>query len=143
MTEAEASSLQQIRTELPDWVWQGAGISRDGNTLSTTSTAIAQLKIHFDHLPITQKLLACLQQPQGDVSQISIENLRLWSETRNLLDLAHLILKSATFREESRGGHYRQDHPETELEWQTHTLVQGDRWWRSAPVKPSHPIVKH
>lgn len=143
ITAAEVSSLQQLRMELPDWIWQGAGISRDGETLVATSTAIARLKGRFDDLPITQKLLACLQRFRGDISQISIENLRLWSETRNLLDLAHLILESAAFREESRGGHYRQDHPETQSEWQVHTLVQGDLWWRSPPVMPSTSIANY
>lgn len=141
ITAAEVAGLQQLRTELPDWVWQGAGISRDGPTLLATSTAITQLKDRFDHLPITQQLLTCLQQPRGDVSQISLEHLRLWSETRNLLDLAYLILQSAAFRAESRGGHYRQDYPETNAEWQVHTLVQSDRWWRSAPVTSSKPAT--
>lgn len=55
--------------------------------------------------------------------------LRTWAETRNLLDVAHLILKSAHFRTESRGGHYRSDYPQTDPAWQVHTLVQAERWW--------------
>jgi L-aspartate oxidase len=60
--------------------------------------------------------------------------LRLWGETRNLLDLAALILTSAAFRTESRGGHYREDYPDTDPHWQVHTLVQGDRQWTSPPL---------
>jgi L-aspartate oxidase len=56
------------------------------------------------------------------------EKLRTWSETRNLLDIAYLILKSALFRQESRGGHYRLDYPDTLPEWQVHTLINSDRW---------------
>lgn len=138
---AERSRLQQIRTELPDWVWQGAGISRDGEMLTVTSQAVARLQTQFDDLPITQKLQTGLQQPSGNLSQLSSASLRLWSETRNLLELAHLILKSADFRAESRGGHYRKDYPDTHPEWQVHTLVQGDRWWQSAPVMSSTAIA--
>ncbi|MEM9120938.1 MAG: L-aspartate oxidase [Cyanobacteria bacterium P01_F01_bin.56] len=138
---AERSRLQQIRTELPDWVWQGAGISRDGEMLTVTSQAVARLQTQFDDLPITQKLQTGLQQPSGSLSQLSSASLRLWSETRNLLELAHLILKSADFRAESRGGHYRKDYPDTHPEWQVHTLVQRDRWWQSAPVMSSTAIA--
>jgi L-aspartate oxidase len=43
-----------------------------------------------------------------------------------------LILKSSLFRQESRGGHYREDYPQPNPDWQVHTLVQGDRWWTAA-----------
>ncbi|MFN5514868.1 MAG: L-aspartate oxidase, partial [Cyanobacteriota bacterium] len=56
-----------------------------------------------------------------------------WAEAGNLLDIACLILKSALFRPESRGGHYRQDYPQSRPDWQVHTLVEG-RDWRAAPV---------
>ena len=59
--------------------------------------------------------------------------LRLWAETRNLLDVAYLILTSAAFRKESRGGHYRLDYPQSDPNWQVHTLVQYHNWWK-APV---------
>jgi len=139
ITADEIASLQQIRAELPDWVWQGAGISRDGETLATTAQAIARLQSTFDRLSITQQLLANLTPSQGNLSQITTDHLRLWSETRNLLNLAYLIVQSAAFRTESRGGHYRTDFPETRDEWQVHTLVQGDRWERSSPP-PAHNI---
>lgn len=40
--------------------------------------------------------------------------LRLWGETRNLLDVAYLILKSAVERTESPGKHYQLDYPQTD-----------------------------
>lgn len=135
ITAAEVTALHQIRAQLPDLVWQGAGISRHGKTLSQASDAIAQLRSRFADLSVTQQLLKCLHPSAEGMSRIAPDTLRLWSETRNLLDLAHLILSSAYFREESRGGHYREDYPATKPNWQVHTLVQGDRWWRSAPVQ--------
>jgi L-aspartate oxidase len=137
ITVDEIASLQQIRAELPDWVWQGAGISRDGETLATTEQAIARLQSTFDRLSVTQQLLADFKTSLGNLSQITTDHLRLWNETRNLLNLAYLIVQSAAFRTESRGGHYRTDFPETSDEWQVHTLVQGDRWERSIPPQPT------
>ncbi|NEO67683.1 MAG: L-aspartate oxidase, partial [Moorea sp. SIO4G2] len=64
-------------------------------------------------------------------SPLAEQQLRTAAETFNLLDIAHLILKSAALRTESRGGHYRRDYYQTSPSWQVHTLVQGERWWKS------------
>ncbi|TVQ57135.1 MAG: hypothetical protein EA366_09055, partial [Spirulina sp. DLM2.Bin59] len=56
-------------------------------------------------------------------------------ELGNLLDVAQLILKSAAFRTESRGGHFRRDYPESLAAWACHTVVEGDRWCQ-APIRP-------
>jgi len=134
ITPAEVEVLQQIRIELPALVWQGAGICRHAQTMAESIQAIARLHDRFEALPVTQALLDFLEQGSEGQSEISQDHLRLWSETRNLLDLAYLILKSAAFREESRGGHYREDFPTPDPAWQVHTLVLRDRWWRSLPV---------
>ncbi|MFM6131360.1 MAG: hypothetical protein ACKPBV_22015, partial [Sphaerospermopsis kisseleviana] len=54
------------------------------------------------------------------------EYLKSLAAILNLLDVAYLLLQSATFRTESRGGHYRLDYPETHSEWQVHTVIEGD-----------------
>jgi L-aspartate oxidase len=125
----DRDTLHQIRVELPDIVWQGAGISRQAAGLETAIAQVTELRSRFQSLPLTQTLDAVLQQPGHYPLDLPHDTLRLWSETRNLLDLAWLILKSAHFRHESRGGHHREDYPHTDPAWQVHTLVQGDRWW--------------
>lgn len=139
MTPAEIEALQAIRAALPDLVWQGAGISRYGPTLAAMHESVTQLAARFAALPVTQHLLASLQASATAEIALALTTLRLWSETRNLLDLAALILHSAQFREESRGGHFREDFPQPDPAWQAHTLVVGDRWWRSAPIPSSPP----
>ena len=59
-------------------------------------------------------------------------NLRIYAETLNLLDIAYLILQSALFRNESRGGHYRLDYPQTDPNWQVHTIVTQGIWQKSS-----------
>jgi fumarate reductase (CoM/CoB) subunit A len=48
----------------------------------------------------------------------------LWFEQRNLLDVAELIIAAATTRTESRGSHFRADHPERDdARWLTNIFV--------------------
>jgi fumarate reductase (CoM/CoB) subunit A len=40
-----------------------------------------------------------------------------------MVDVAQMIVKSAIFRTESRGAHYREDYPETQSDWLKHTRI--------------------
>ena len=143
---ADRTELEAIATALPQWVWEGAGISRHHDGLTQTLAQIQTWQTTFDALALTQHLGQYFTHYQSRNSQsrtqsqtqsgnekqaiaIPLSLLRQWSEVRNLLAIAQLILTSAQQRTESRGGHYRQDFPETEPHWQTHTWIQGDRWW--------------
>lgn len=129
---SQQEKIKVIREDLPRLVWQCAGICREQKKLDQ---AIASVKIwqqEFATLPLSQFLQqldpvrsACFNLPNAE------QQLRLWSETRNLLDIAYLILKSAAFRTESRGGHYRLDYPQLLPNWQVHTLVQHHNWSKS------------
>ncbi|MGB7442348.1 MAG: L-aspartate oxidase [Coleofasciculaceae cyanobacterium] len=128
----QAQQMAELRSELQRLVWQSAGICRSEAVLSE---AIAQVKIwreEFTRLPLSQQLLNLPPCKTLRFNLAGVEQqLRIWAETYNLLDVAYLILKSANFRQESRGGHYRLDHPQADPNWQVHTLVQKNRWWKS------------
>ena len=52
---------------------------------------------------------------------------RLWIEAlevASMFDVAEMVVRSALFREESRGAHYREEYPETRKEWLKHTCVR-------------------
>jgi L-aspartate oxidase len=50
---------------------------------------------------------------------------RAAAELRNLVDLTHAMARCALFREESRGGHYRSDFPDTEARFAAHTWLDA------------------
>lgn len=127
----KTDKMLAMQDQLKRLVWQSAGICRSAQKLER---AIAQVEIwqaELAALPLSQQLRDLT--PQKTV-QLDVPNadylVRTWGETSNLLDIAYLILKSALFRTESRGGHYRLDYPQPDPNWQMHTLVQDNRWWK-------------
>ncbi|WP_421659578.1 L-aspartate oxidase [Leptothermofonsia sp. ETS-13] len=135
LTLNEINTIEFLRYQLPRLVWQSAGICREGQGMEAAIAQIQQWQQEFLALPISQSLLNLQpKRPMRLDGPDTESHLRTWAETRNLLDIGYLILKSAYFRTESRGGHYRSDYPKTDSQWQVHTLVQGDRWWK-APVQ--------
>ncbi len=133
--ETQKDKILALRGQLQQLVWQSAGICRSSAVLEN---AIAQVEVwqqDFAALPLSQHLMNLhpLKMVRLDLPDAD-RQLRTWGETYNLLDIAHLILKSAIFRTESRGGHYRLDYPQPDPNWQVHTLVQQNRWWKSLPI---------
>lgn len=124
-----------LRQTLADLVWQNAGICRDQTHLESAIAQLAEMRHQWERQPINQ-IIQNLAPPQAIQlpSPASVTQLKTWGELRNLLDIAWLILKSADFRQESRGGHFRSDFPQTEAAWRVHTVVQGEQWLRSHPI---------
>jgi L-aspartate oxidase len=132
---AQKDKIVALRLDLQRLVWQSAGICRQQEVLESAIASLEVWRSEFAALPLSQHILNL--QPL-DTVRFSLPDadrqLRAWGETYNLLDVAYLILKSAIFRTESRGGHYRLDYPTTNPNWQVHTLVQKNRWWKSPPI---------
>ncbi|QLE54545.1 L-aspartate oxidase [Nostoc sp. TCL26-01] len=133
---SQKNQLAALRKKLPRLVWQSAGICREHSVLAEAIATVESWQQDFAKLPLSQFLLSL--RPQEPVSfsfPDAEQQLRLWAETGNLLDVADLILKSAAFRTESRGGHYRLDYPQPNALWQVHTLVQKHQWSKSSLLK--------
>jgi L-aspartate oxidase len=133
--DAQPEKLAAWRDRLQRLVWQSAGICRSASALEEAIATLESWRTEFTALPLSQQLLnlSPLKSIRFDLPDAD-RQLRHWGEMYNLLDIAHLILTSAAFRTESRGGHYRLDYPQPDPNWQVHTLVQGDRWWQSPPM---------
>jgi L-aspartate oxidase len=132
--------LDDLRENIPRLMWQSAGICRQQQTMEDAIALTEVWQREFAALSITQFITTL---NPGDSATFPDSNhipqaekyLRSWAETQNLLDIAYLILKSAAFRTESRGGHYRLDFPEPVTDWQVHTLVKNNTWFKSSMGK--------
>ncbi|MGB3788664.1 MAG: L-aspartate oxidase [Phormidesmis sp.] len=133
LEEDVRSQIAQWREEIPQLIWAHAGISREQGLMESAIAQIAQWQQQFDGLSIS-KALKLNPGETVKLSSVSAEQIRLWGEVRNLLAIAALILKSANFRTESRGGHYRSDYSKTQTDWLVHTSIQNDRRWKSDTV---------
>lgn len=133
--------ITDCRQALPRLMWQSAGICREQAVLEQAITQVEHWQQEFAVLPLSQALMQQFQATENLRLRITgtatEQTLRQWSELRNLLDIADLMLKSAAFRTESRGGHYRSDYPQPIARWQVHTLVEGQSLYRSALVQDS------
>ena len=123
--------LKQWREALPQLIWKHAGISREKRLLEEAIAQIDSWQQQYAQLAMSQTLRL---QPGETVqlpSTVTADQVRLWGEVGNLLAIAALILKSAHFRTESRGGHYRSDYPKTRSDWLAHTVIEGQNCSKS------------
>ena len=142
LLQSDLSRIQTLRQALPRLVWQSAGICRDGGMMAGAIAQIERWQQEFTQLGTHQALLHLQPEHVIAFGETNIDaELRIWAETRNLLDVAWLILQSAQFRTESRGGHYRVDYPDTAADWEAHTLAckddetaQNGTRWSKVPV---------
>ncbi len=138
ISQQEIETIDRLRVELPNLVWQSAGICRGKSDLESAIVQVEMWRQEFASLPLSQTLLNLQPGQMIDFSPDDAENslvLRNWGEVGNLLDIGYLILKSAAFRTESRGGHYRVDYPLTEPDWCSHTLIDQSNWYKSGRIE--------
>jgi L-aspartate oxidase len=131
----DIEAIEKLRVELPNLVWQSAGICRGQRDLERAIVQVEIWRQEFASLPLSQTLLKLRPGKILDFSLADEETslqLRNWGEVGNLLDIGYLILKSAAFRTESRGGHYRLDYPLTDPGWCSHTLIQNTNWYKES-----------
>ncbi|MEM9136227.1 MAG: L-aspartate oxidase [Cyanobacteria bacterium P01_F01_bin.42] len=118
----EAIDFATMRQDLARCMWRCAGITRERQTLESALETVHQMQQSMPEgvVPVNQK-----QQPSNP-EDIDLSRVRSWGETRNLLDVSNLILKSCLFRCESRGGHFRIDFPQTDANWLVHSIIEKD-----------------
>ncbi|MEL6494663.1 MAG: L-aspartate oxidase [Cyanobacteria bacterium J06623_7] len=129
----ESETVTQIRNQLPELMWQSAGICRDAATMTEAIGKVEDWRSQMQNMSLSQYVVNLSPAQQFELSaEHAASQLKHYAETLNLLDIASLILQSAAFRTESRGGHYRLDYPQAKAEWQQHTTIQGHNWTTSA-----------
>jgi L-aspartate oxidase len=135
--QRESVQVQTIRADLPLLLWQSAGICREQQILSEAIAQVSTWQNQLQQMALAQFLQTSPNQEIQFAHPEAEAQLRLYAETCNLTDVALLILKSAAWRTESRGGHFRTDYPTTQAEWQVHTLITGDDFRRSPQIHTS------
>jgi succinate dehydrogenase/fumarate reductase flavoprotein subunit len=94
----------RLRTALDGLMWEKVGVVRNGGDLAAAINQLAELK-------------ACGEKAATPGEAASNP---AWNEALNLANLcvnAEMVARSAALRTESRGAHYRQDHPNADPAW--------------------------
>ncbi|MEE8412946.1 MAG: FAD-binding protein [Dehalococcoidales bacterium] len=104
----DGQKTERLSSSLKEVMWQKAGIIRQGSDLKEAILRIEELKL------LSAKLEA------GD-SRGLIKSL----EFKNMLLLSEMVCRAALLREESRGAHYRNDHPQEETAWLKNIIIHS------------------
>ncbi|MGB3200810.1 MAG: L-aspartate oxidase [Nodosilinea sp.] len=129
------ATVQGQRERLTQLMWEAAAISRNQAGLEAAIATLSQWRNEWQQHPLQALTTLPADQTYALPQNLSWPLVRAWGELGNLHDIAWLILNSAAFRTESRGGHFRQDYPHTSADWQVHTVVEGDRWAKSPTIE--------
>ena len=99
---SEARRVDELVAEARQLMSHHVGIVRDGNGLSAALTRLVEI----------ENELGSLAAAGNDAIDV-----RHWGEARNVLLLARLVTSAADRRTESRGAHFRSDHPKPVSAW--------------------------
>jgi succinate dehydrogenase/fumarate reductase flavoprotein subunit len=109
-------SVSRIAEELKITMTQNCGVFRDHERLTITLLKVKELQERYKSARIMDKSLRFNSDLLGAV------------ETEHLLTFSEVIVASGLARTESRGAHYRTDHPARDDEnWLKHTMVHKDK----------------
>ncbi len=115
--EPESAAGERRIAHLRELVWRHAGVARSG-------AGLAELAAELDGL--------------GAAETDGRGRAEMGGEGRNLLTVARLLALAAAARRESRGAHYRIDHPEADPAWCRHLALELDAQGRvqATPLPP-------
>ncbi len=105
-------NARTLRSALKEAMWNKAGIIRDHKQLTEALTAIEELNALSQDLPRT-----------------SVNELRRFLETKNMLLVSEMVCRAALHRTESRGSHYRLDYEEEDNKgWLKNIFIRQESW---------------
>jgi succinate dehydrogenase / fumarate reductase flavoprotein subunit len=112
LTRQTGDNVADIRSELQDSMFDLACVVRTEESLAKMGEILDGLRDRFDRIAI------------GDKGSIYNTDLMEAVEVGFLLDCAAALVAAAQARDESRGAHYREDHPlRDDANWLKHSLA--------------------
>ncbi len=96
-------NISDVTYSLKSLMWRQMGIQRDGETIANAAQSI----------DLWMRV----------ISELAPRDRRSW-ELMNMLTVARLMSVSAGLRTESRGVHFRVDHPESDPDWRKHLCLE-------------------
>ncbi len=136
----QATATAPLGTDEPLIAQHGVQLSEQPVVASAASLPLSQLRLKLQHSMTTcagirrnkQQLLQGIQQltelqqqlhNRYSTSQADAEHKRQYRELDNMVTTGLLVLQAAVHRQESRGGHYRDDFPQRDdNDWHKHTI---------------------
>ncbi|MFE2939396.1 L-aspartate oxidase [Streptomyces sp. NPDC059255] len=116
----------EARADIQRVMSRGAGVLRSAASLRAAATALEA---------VSQQALSPESAPAGEIpgetsdgtpGKAAVPGVDAW-ETTNLLCVARVLVATALEREETRGCHWREDHPERDdTDWRAHLVVRLD-----------------
>jgi len=105
-------NAQHIRVELAAQMMDDCGVFRTQATLEAMTRSLRDLRTRYANIAIT------------DTGRVFNTELLEAREVGYLLDCAEATVAAALARQESRGGHFREDYPErNDADWLKHSLA--------------------
>jgi succinate dehydrogenase / fumarate reductase flavoprotein subunit len=112
LTRDRGEGTPDIRKDLQDMMFDEAFVVRTEESLKRAEQALGELRERYDGIGVQDK------------SAIYNTDLMEAVELGYLLDCADTLVASAAARTESRGGHFREDHPlRDDANWLKHSLA--------------------
>jgi fumarate reductase (CoM/CoB) subunit A len=120
--KSEGIAPKTVTDKIATFMAEYVGVGRTGTDLKKALVEIESLRT---------EVLPKLRAPQGLRFNLG------WVEAIQvpcMVDVAEMIVRSALFRTESRGAHYREDYPETDPKWLKHTRIKKNMELSTVPV---------
>ncbi|MGL1891051.1 MAG: L-aspartate oxidase [Spirochaetaceae bacterium] len=97
--------VKKFRKLLQEIMYKHCGIIRNQEMLEAGEVKLLDLKILID---------SCERPATKNIKYKDVVN---WLELNNMIILGLSLIRSAIYRKESRGAHYREDYPKTSIKW--------------------------
>lgn len=126
--------LSEYKTAIPEFPeWDDSGTLTQDEKILITHTFKEVKHTMWDYVGIVRSNER-LRRAQKRISMLYEENEKLYKKTkifqsileaRNLIACAHVIIKSAQMRKESRGLHFNIDYPEPDADFLKDTIIEN------------------